>query len=124
MSYMEIPLYPDYSIDNHGVVYSPSGRRLFVSKEGKVTLKKNGKLRKEYVGDLLLSADGMKSDIYKKDAERKIARAEKAAAAKEEERREAIRRLSLARRANAHLLAMIRRDQPEVNLHGLQIEEK
>lgn len=123
MGYMEIPLYPDYSIDSHGVVYGLSGKRLSVSKEGKVSLKKDGKIRQEYVGDLLLSADGMKSDMYRKDAERKIACAEKAAAAKEEERREAIRRLSLARRINAHLLAMIRREQPEVNLHGLQIEE-
>lgn len=134
MSCMEIPFYPDYSIDSHGVVYGPSGKRLSVSKEGKVNLKKDGKIRQEYVGDLLLSADGMKSDMYKKDAEQKIAKykedaerkiswAEKTVAAKEEERRYAMRRLCLARRANAHLLAMIRRDQPNADLSGLQIEE-
>lgn len=124
MSYMEIPLYPDYSIDSHGVVYGLSGKRLSVSKEGKVSLKKDGKIRQEYVGDLLLSADGMKSDMYKKDAEQKISWAEKTVAAKEEERREAVRRLCLARRANAHLLAMIRRDQPSMDLSELCVEEQ
>lgn len=132
---MEIPFYPDYSIDSHGAVYGPSGRRLSVSKEGKVKLYKDGKRREEYVGDLLLAADGMKSDMYKKDAEQKIAKykeeadrkiayAEKAIAAKEEERRYAIRRLCLARRANAHLLAMIRREQPDMNLSELCVEEQ
>ena len=123
MNFMEIPLCPGYSIDRHGVVYSPSGRRLFVAKDGKVTLKKDGKLRREYVGDLLISADSLRSDRYREAAERKIVRAEEAVNAKEKERREAVRRLALARRLNALLLAKIGRDQPDADLSGLRVEE-
>ena len=89
MKFMDIPLYPGYSIDRHGVVYSPSGRRLFVAKDGKVTLNKDGKLRREYVGDLLISADSLRSDRHREATERKIARAEETVNAKEKERREA-----------------------------------
>ena len=123
MNFKEIPLYPGYSIDRHGVVYSPSGRRLIVTKDGKVTLKKDGKLRQEYVGDLLTSADLLSSDRHRDVAERKIARAEEAVNAKEKERREAVRRLALARRLNALLLAKIGRDQPDADLSGLRVEE-
>ncbi len=123
MKFMEIPLYPGYSIDRHGVVYSPSGRRLFVAKDGKVTLNKDGKLRREYVGDLLISADSLRSDRHREATERKIARAEETVNAKEKERREAIRRLALARRLNELLLAKIGREQPDVDLSGLRVEE-
>lgn len=123
MNFVEIPLYPGYSIDRHGVVYSPSGRRLVVTKDGKVTLKKNGKLQQEYVGDLLTSADLLRSDRHRDVAERKIARAEEAVNAKEKERREAVRRLALARRLNALLIAKIGREQPDANLSDLCIED-
>ena len=75
------------------------------------------------MGDLLTSADLLRSERHREAAERKIARAEEAAKAGEKERREAVRRLTLARRLNALLIAKIGREQPDADLSGLRVPE-
>jgi len=121
VGFIDIPNFPGYSISRRGEVRGPSGFILQATSRGQVRIKKDGKVRLEYVCDLLLET--MTQDIQKVAAQ---ARAEADSAQLAADKAKAdqdvlAERLRLARQLNAHLLAMIGRKNPGMDLSDLRI---
>ena len=55
-TFYTIPAFPGYGINRRGEVKSPTGVILTVTERGQVRVKKDGKVRLEYIGDLLADA--------------------------------------------------------------------
>ena len=113
MDFFDIPAYPGYQISPRGEVRSPRGFILSVASRGQVRIKVKGKIRLEYIGDLLAQAiqlrphqdAGQTADDMPADYS------------------ELKERIRLARKLNGHLLALVRRRQPETDVSRLQVEE-
>lgn len=103
-TFYTIPAFPGYGINRRGEVKSPTGVILTVTERGQVRVKKNGKVRLEYIGDLL--ADAM---LAREKYEAELLALRKAVAKAECDLGEKAERLRLARKLNALLLAKVRR---------------
>ena len=55
-TFYTIPSFPGYGINRRGEVKSPTGVILTVTERGQVRIKKDGKVRLEYIGNLLADA--------------------------------------------------------------------
>jgi len=121
MGFIDMPNYPGYSISRRGEVRGPSGFILQVTNRGQVRIKKNGRVRLEYVCDLLLETmlQEVQEDANKARAE--AFQAHKVADKVKAEYNEIAERLRLARKLNGHLLAMIGRGEPDADLSDLRV---
>lgn len=121
MEFMDMPNYPGYSISRRGEVRGPSGFILQVTNRGQVRIKKNGRVRLEYVCDLLLETmlQGVQEEADRARAEaiRVQQTADKAIA----EQEMMAERLRLARKLNGLLLAMVGRRDPDADLSDLRV---
>ena len=121
MEFIDMPNYPGYTINRRGVVRGPSGFALQVTERGQVRVKKDGRVRLEYVYDLLLDTmlQGVQEEADRARAE--AIRAQQAADRATAEQNMMAERLRLARKLNGHLLAMIGRGDPDADLSDLRV---
>ena len=98
-----------YGINRRGEVKSPTGVILTVTERGQVRVKKDGKVRLEYIGDLLADAGQADAMLAREKYEAELLELRKAVAKAECDLGEKAERLRLARKLNALLLAKVRR---------------
>lgn len=121
MEFMDMPNYPGYTINRRGVVRGPSGFALQVTERGQVRVKKDGRVRLEYVYDLLL--DTMLQDVQREAdrARAEVIRVQQTADKAIAEQEMMAERLRLARKLNGLLLAMVGRRDPDADLSDLRV---
>ena len=108
-TFYTIPAFPGYGINRRGEVKSPTGVILTVTERGQVRVKKDGKVRLEYIGDLLADAGQADAMLAREKYEEELLELRKAVAKAECDLGEKAERLRLARKLNALLLAKVRR---------------
>ena len=112
-TFYTIPSFPGYGINRRGEVKSPTGVILTVTERGQVRIKKDGKVRLEYIGNLLADAGQADAMLAREKYEMELLGLRKAVAKAE--------RLRLARKLNALLLSKVRRDNPHADITALSV---
>lgn len=121
-TFYALPSWPGYGINRRGEVKSPTGVILTVTERGQVRMKKDGKVRLEYIGHLLADAGQAAEMLARERYEKELPELRKAVAKAEFDLGEKSERLRLARKLNAVLLARVRRDMPHMNVTALRTE--
>jgi len=117
-TFYTIPSFPGYGINRRGEVKSPTGVILTVTERGQVRIKKDGKVRLEYIGNLLADAGQADAMLAREKYEMEL---RKAVAKAEFDLGEKAERLRLARKLNALLLSKVRRDNPHADITALSV---
>ena len=116
-TFYTIPSFPGYGINRRGEVKSPTG----VTERGQVRIKKDGKVRLEYIGNLLADAGQADAMLAREKYAMELLGLRKAVAKAEFDLGEKAERLRLARKLNALLLSKVRRDNPHADITALSV---